>query len=43
MAGLSELAHVHLDDDSCIEVAALPGSSGDVRHFAESIPTIIPF
>ena len=29
--------HVHLDDDSCMEVTALRGESGDVRHFADHI------
>ena len=29
--------HVHLDNDSCMEVTALKGSSGEVRHFAEHI------
>ena len=29
--------HVHLDDDSCMEVTALKGASGDVRHFADHI------
>ena len=29
--------HVHLDDDSCMEVTALKGSSGEVRHFADHI------
>jgi CopG family nickel-responsive transcriptional regulator len=29
--------HVHLDDDSCMEVTALRGSSGEVRHFADHI------
>jgi CopG family transcriptional regulator, nickel-responsive regulator len=27
--------HVHLDDDSCMEVTALKGSTGEVKHFAE--------
>jgi CopG family nickel-responsive transcriptional regulator len=29
--------HVHLDDDSCMEVTALKGSSGEVKHFANHI------
>ena len=29
--------HVHLDDDSCMEVTALRGSSGEVKHFADHI------
>ena len=29
--------HVHLDDDSCMEVTALKGLSGDVKHQAEHI------
>jgi CopG family transcriptional regulator, nickel-responsive regulator len=29
--------HVHLDDDSCMEVTALKGSSGDVQHLADHI------
>ena len=29
--------HVHLDDDSCMEVTALKGSSEDVRHLAEHV------
>ena len=29
--------HVHLDDDSCMEVTALKGGSGEVRHFADHI------
>ncbi|MCW2273680.1 nickel-responsive transcriptional regulator NikR [Rhodoblastus acidophilus] len=29
--------HVHLDHDSCLEVAVLRGSSGEVRHFAEHV------
>ena len=29
--------HVHLDDDSCMEVTALKGSSGEVRHLADHI------
>lgn len=29
--------HVHLDDDHCMEVTALKGSSGDVRHLAEHV------
>ena len=32
--------HVHLDDDSCMEVTALKGASGDVKHLAEH-PDII--
>jgi NikR C terminal nickel binding domain len=37
MPGLSALAHVHLDDDSCMEVTALLGSRGDLQHFADRI------
>ncbi|HLG79876.1 MAG TPA: nickel-responsive transcriptional regulator NikR [Bradyrhizobium sp.] len=29
--------HVHLDHQSCLEVAVLRGSSADVRHFAEHV------
>jgi CopG family transcriptional regulator, nickel-responsive regulator len=29
--------HVHLDDDSCTEVTALKGFSGDVKHLAEHV------
>jgi hypothetical protein len=29
--------HVHLDDDSCMEVTALRGATGDVQHFADHI------
>jgi CopG family nickel-responsive transcriptional regulator len=29
--------HVHLDDDSCMEVTALKGASGEVRHLAEHV------
>jgi CopG family nickel-responsive transcriptional regulator len=29
--------HVHLDDDSCMEVTALKGASGEVQHFADHI------
>jgi CopG family transcriptional regulator, nickel-responsive regulator len=29
--------HVHLDDDSCMEVTALRGASSDVQHFADHI------
>jgi CopG family nickel-responsive transcriptional regulator len=29
--------HVHLDHDSCLEVAVLRGLSGEVRHFAEHV------
>jgi len=29
--------HVHLDNDSCMEVTALRGPSGEVRHFADHI------
>ena len=29
--------HVHLDDNSCMEVTALKGASGEVRHFADHI------
>src|SRR4029078_977606 len=29
--------HVHLDADFCMEVTALKGASGEVRHFADHI------
>lgn len=29
--------HVHLDDDSCMEVTALKGSGAEVQHFADHI------
>ncbi|MCW2285368.1 CopG family nickel-responsive transcriptional regulator [Rhodoblastus acidophilus] len=29
--------HVHLDHESCLEVAVLRGQSGEVRHFAEHV------
>ena len=29
--------HVHLDDDSCLEVTALKGASAEVQHFADHI------
>ena len=29
--------HVYLDDDSCMEVTAHKGSSGDLQHFADRI------
>ena len=29
--------HVHLDDDSCMEVTALKGPAGEVQHFADHI------
>ena len=29
--------HVHLDHQSCLEVAVLRGATGDVRHFAEHV------
>lgn len=29
--------HVHLDDDSCMEVTALRGTGADVQHFADHI------
>jgi CopG family nickel-responsive transcriptional regulator len=29
--------HVHLDEDTCMEVTALRGSNGDVRHFADHV------
>jgi CopG family nickel-responsive transcriptional regulator len=29
--------HVHLDDDSCMEVTALKGATGEVQHFADHI------
>ena len=28
--------HVHLDDDSCMEVTALKGASSEVQHFADT-------
>jgi len=31
------MLHVHLDDDSCMEVTALKGSSGDVKHLADHV------
>jgi metal-responsive CopG/Arc/MetJ family transcriptional regulator len=34
MPGLHWL-HVHLDDDNCMEVTALKGTSEDVQHFAD--------
>jgi NikR C terminal nickel binding domain len=38
MQGLSAWAiHVHRDNDSYVEVAALKGSSGDAQHFADRI------
>ena len=37
MPGLSALANIHLDDDNCMEVTALKGSSGDVQHLADRI------
>ncbi|MBI3701346.1 MAG: nickel-responsive transcriptional regulator NikR [Afipia sp.] len=29
--------HVHLDDDSCLEVTALKGSRDDIQHFADHV------
>jgi CopG family nickel-responsive transcriptional regulator len=29
--------HVHLDDDHCMEVTALKGSSSDVKHLADHV------
>jgi CopG family transcriptional regulator, nickel-responsive regulator len=29
--------HVHLDDDSCMEVTALKGAASDVRHLADHV------
>lgn len=29
--------HVHLDHDSCMEVAVLRGAPGEVRHFADHV------
>jgi CopG family nickel-responsive transcriptional regulator len=29
--------HVHLDDDSCMEVTVLKGAAREVQHFAEQI------
>ena len=29
--------HVHLDEESCLEVTALKGASSEVRHFADHI------
>lgn len=29
--------HVHLDDDHCMEVTALKGTSSDVKHLAEHV------
>ena len=29
--------HVHLDHESCLEVAVLRGAAGDVRHFADHV------
>jgi CopG family nickel-responsive transcriptional regulator len=29
--------HVHLDGDTCMEVTALKGSTGEVQHFADHI------
>ena len=34
---VSLLRAPRLDDDSCMEVTALKGSSGDVQHFADHI------
>jgi CopG family transcriptional regulator, nickel-responsive regulator len=29
--------HVHLDHESCLEIAVLRGAMGDIRHFAEHV------
>ncbi|MGO4712322.1 nickel-responsive transcriptional regulator NikR [Bradyrhizobium sp. 2TAF24] len=29
--------HVHIDHDSCLEIAALRGTSAEVQHFAEHV------
>lgn len=29
--------HVHLDHDSCMEVAVLRGAMADIQHFAERV------
>lgn len=29
--------HVHLDEDTCMEVTALRGAGSDVRHFADHV------
>ena len=29
--------HVHLDDDSCMEVTALKGAADEVRHLADHV------
>lgn len=29
--------HVHLDDESCLEVTALKGSRDDIQHFADHV------
>lgn len=29
--------HVHLDQDTCMEVTVLKGQAGEVRHFAEHV------
>ena len=29
--------HVHLDDDSCLEVTALKGSRDDIQHFTDHV------
>lgn len=29
--------HVHLDEDTCLEVTVLRGKSGDVQHFGEHV------
>jgi CopG family transcriptional regulator, nickel-responsive regulator len=29
--------HVHLDHESCLEVAVLRGAMEDIRHFAERV------
>jgi CopG family nickel-responsive transcriptional regulator len=29
--------HVHLDHDSCLEIAALRGASAEVQHFADHV------
>ena len=29
--------HVHLDEENCMEVTALKGSAGDIKHFADHV------
>ena len=29
--------HVHLDEDTCLEVTVLRGKAGDIRHFGEHV------